>query len=167
MQARSIEGQFAELGVYKGGTAKMLSAIAAETGKNVHLFDTFSGMPQTDKVHDKHQEGDFADTSLESVQAYLTENVNARFHPGWFPESTAGVEDETFCFVHVDADIYQSTKDACAYFYPRLTLGGMMIFHDYAAKSCPGMRRAVHEYFDDKSEKPLFLPPNQCLIIKL
>lgn len=47
-QTRSVPGAIAELGVYKGGTAKLLSHVLADTGKTLHLFDTFSGMPKTD-----------------------------------------------------------------------------------------------------------------------
>ena len=41
--ARAKEGAMAEVGVYKGGTAKVIATAAP--GKKFYLFDTFNGMP--------------------------------------------------------------------------------------------------------------------------
>ena len=71
----------------------------------------------------------------------------------------------SYCFVHVDADIYRSVCDCCAFFYPRLVQGGMMLFDDYGFATCPGVRKAVDEFFADKSHKPLYLPTGQALVI--
>src|SRR5438046_1821983 len=60
----SIPGEAAELGVYMGGTARLLAA--AMPSRRLHLFDTFGGMPETDAKRDKHRPGDFADTSLQA-----------------------------------------------------------------------------------------------------
>src|SRR3954452_6474582 len=46
--ALQLSGEVAEVGVYKGGTARMLAKVFAPAGKTVHLFDTFAGMPQVD-----------------------------------------------------------------------------------------------------------------------
>src|SRR4051812_23722242 len=40
--ALKLPGEVAEVGVYKGGTARMLAKIFAPTGKTVYLFDTFA-----------------------------------------------------------------------------------------------------------------------------
>ena len=41
--ASSLLGSMAELGVYQGGTAKLIAK--ASPAKTLHLFDTFSGLP--------------------------------------------------------------------------------------------------------------------------
>ncbi len=39
---------------------------------------------------------------------------------------------------------------------------------DYGFPSCPGVRRAVDEFFaHERREVPLCLPTGQCLIVKL
>jgi O-methyltransferase len=68
--------------------------------------------------------------------------------------------------VHIDADIYQSVKDSCTFFYPRLESGGIMVFDDYGFPSCPGARKAVDEFFSDKEEFPFYLPSGQCFIVR-
>src|SRR5262249_30195318 len=72
IQTSTLPGDMAEVGVYKGGTAKLLAlTIEPTSSKTLHLFDTFSGMPPTDALTDHHHEGDLGDTSLEAVQKNL------------------------------------------------------------------------------------------------
>ena len=53
------EGEIAEVGVYKGGTARILARACPQ--KTVHLFDTFAGMPEVRPEIDSHKPGDFGD----------------------------------------------------------------------------------------------------------
>jgi len=76
------------------------------------------------------------------------------------------MEAERFCFVHVDADIYRSVLDACAFFWPRLSPGGVLVFDDYGFESCPGAKRAVDEYFAGAMDRPWYLPSGQCVVVK-
>ncbi len=161
-----LAGEVAEVGVYKGGTARMLAKIFAPTGKTVHLFDTFAGMPAVDPAKDLHRAGDFADVSLESVRKYLSDCPNVRLYQGFFPATSGPIEDSAFCFVHVDVDIYQSVLDCCRFFYPRLVPGGVLIFDDYGRHSCPGATMAVDEFFADKPEQPVYVPRGPAFVVK-
>lgn len=165
--AAKLPGDVAEAGVYRGGTARLLSKTLESTDKLLHLFDTFSGMPSTDPNKDIHKEGDFSDTSLESVKKYLHDCKNVRFYQGVFPATSEPVKDMTFSLAHIDVDIYQSVMDCCLFFYPRLQKGGIMLFDDYGFRSCPGAKIAVDEFFSDKPEDTFFLPTGQCFIIRL
>jgi len=159
LQVSSLRGEAAEVGVYKGGTAKIMAK--AMPGRTVNLFDTFEGMPETSKFDvpkrgEGHKPGDFSDTSLESVNEYL-QGYNVHFWPGVFPDSARLLSDDTeFVLVHVDVDIYESTKAACEFFWPRLVDGGIMVFDDYNAPRCPGTNRAVNEFFDGIAEIETF-----------
>jgi O-methyltransferase len=164
--ASRLKGDIAEIGVYRGGTATILGHYADKTGKQLHLFDTFQGMPETDAKKDWHKKGDFSDTSLEQVKANLSSVRNVNFHQGFFPGTAGPVKDSIFCFVHVDVDIYQSVKDCCEFFYPRLQAAGAMLFDDYGKYTCPGALKAVDEFFADKPEKRFYLPSGPCFIIK-
>jgi len=166
-QASALPGDLAEVGVYKGGTAKLLALTTAlRAKKTVHLFDTFAGMPPADAAVDCHHEGDLGDTSLSAVQRHLRDCDNVRFYPGFFPDTAGPIENLRFCLVHVDADIYQSVKDSCTFFYPRMESGGIMVFDDYGFPSCPGARKAVDEFFVGKPEGPVYLPSGQCVVVK-
>jgi O-methyltransferase len=165
--AIGMDGDIAEIGVYKGGTAKLIAKTAAETAKTVHLFDTFSGMPPTDMMKDLHKEGDFSDAPLDDVKMYLKDCSNVRFYPGIFPATSDKVSKLQFCFVHIDVDIYKSVMDCCEFFYPRMVKGGIMIFDDYGFLNCPGAKMAVDEFFADKPEYPCYLPVGESFVIKL
>jgi O-methyltransferase len=165
--AAELPGDLAEVGVYKGGTAKLLAlTVAPRAKKHLHLFDTFEGMPPTDSTADHHHEGDLNDTSLEAVQRSLRDCSNVHIYKGFFPDTAGPVEDNKFCMVHIDVDIYKSVKDSCAFFYPRMENGGIMVFDDYGFSSCPGARKAVDEFFADKPEAPVYLPSGQCIVFR-
>jgi O-methyltransferase len=160
------EGDFAEVGVYKGGTA-YLSASAAPD-KHIHLFDTFAGMPEVKEGIDGHKKGDFADTSITDVKTFLGDHAkNVSFHQGFFPNTTKGLENIQFSLVYIDVDIYQSVKDSLEYFYPRLSAGGMMLFDDFDSPKCIGVRKAIDEFLYDKPESVMVTTYYQGLILKV
>ncbi len=164
--AASAEGDVAEVGVYKGGTAMLLAHLARMQKKQLHLFDTFKGMPPTDPEKDWHKEGDFSDTTLQSVQQFLQSYSNVQIYAGLFPETAGPIEEARFSFVHVDVDIYASVKSCCDFFYDRITEGGVIVFDDYGKVTCLGAKQAVDEFFMGKREKPFYLPTGQSFLIK-
>jgi O-methyltransferase len=166
-QAVHLPGDVAEVGVYKGGTARLLAEAVGRASKRIHLFDTFRGMPATDPDKDIHKEGDFHDTSLAEVRSFLADLQNVQCYPGLFPDTAGSIVGEVFSLVHVDVDIYKSVKECLNFFYPRMVSSGIMVFDDYGFVTCPGARQAVDEFFESKEEKPFYLPTGQCFIIKL
>ena len=162
--AGRVEGQVAELGVFRGGTARLAAQVLSH--KTIHLFDTFEGLPKPDPSKDMMKEGELK-ADLEQVEKFLSDLNNVKIHPGLFPETAADLHDEKFCFVHVDADIYQSVKDACEFFYPRLNKGGIMVFDDYGFYGTHGAKIAVDEFLTDKEEYPIYLVSHHCFIIKI
>lgn len=167
MNAKRLPGSVAEVGVYQGGSARILTEVFANVGKTVNLFDTFEGMPSVDTNLDLHKKGDFSDTSVEKVEKQLEDFTNFRIFKGLFPNTGKPLDSEKFCMVHVDVDIYRSVRDCCEFFYPKLVSGGVMIFDDYGEPTCPGARTAVDEFFTDRSEMPIYIPTGQCFIFKL
>ena len=162
-----LRGDVAEVGVYKGRTAKVLALTSEKLNKNVYLFDTFSGMPETDPDKDIfYQRGAFSDTALSEVESFLSDCNNITIYPGFFPETSKPVEKMSFSFVHVDVDIYRSVLDCCEFFYPRMVKNGVMIFDDPGFSDCKGAKIAVDEFFYDKEEIPIHLATAQVLVIR-
>lgn len=160
LNKEKIQGSIAELGVYKGTTAKILHTMMPE--RNLYLFDTFEGFDQRDFKHEKKKTSSscsFEDTSLDKVKAFLGNSPNIYYGKGYFPSTTTIVpSSEMFALVHLDADLYKPTSDALNYFYPRMSPGGIMIFHDYSSLAWPGITQAVDEFFKEKSESLMLLP---------
>jgi O-methyltransferase len=162
-----LPGAIAEVGVYKGGTGRLLAQAVNRVAKDIHLFDTFYGMPPTDPIKDPcYKEGDFGDVTIDDVTAYLRDCARVHIHEGYFPTTAATLAHQHFCLIHVDVDIYRSVMDSCSFFYPRLVPGGIMVFDDYGF-DCPGAKMAVDEYFADKPERPCYLPTGQCTVTRL
>jgi len=159
-----IEGDMAEVGVYKGGSAKIIAGACPE--KKKHFFDTFTGIPGNTPEVDFYKKGDFAGTSLDSVKSFLEDCQNVYFYSGCFPGSAQALSGKNFCFVHVDVDVYESVRGCLEFFYPKMSRGGVMLFDDWQWKGCPGVKKAVEGFLKDKPEKPVVTASFQCAIIK-
>jgi O-methyltransferase len=146
---RGLPGAVAELGVYRGGFARMLNSFFAD--RTLFLFDTFTGFDARD-VEDDMRLGLPAEpyaispTSVELVRSCLPHPARSRIRPGWFPESAAGLEREAFCFVHVDVGLHHATAAGLDWFYPRLVPGGYLVVADYNNAHTPGVKRAVRAF---------------------
>lgn len=164
---QKLAGCMAEVGVYAGASARLIRE--TDDVRPLHLFDTFSGLPETHATDtefrgQQFQQGDFA-CSLASVQHYLRDLSGITYHQGLFPDTAAGLFDLRFSFVHVDVDIYESARAAVDWFYDRLLPGGIYLSHDFA--TCEGPRRALTDFFADKPEPLLELPGDQVVAVKL
>lgn len=157
-----LGGEIAEVGVAYGASAKLLSEYAGS--RTLHLFDTFEGLPapaQNDS--DKFVAGQFR-TNLEDVRKYL-DGGKIQFHQGMFPETAGPAKHLVFSFVHLDADLYESTLEGLKFFYPRLLAGGILICHDFLTSD--GVNQAFQEFFEDKLEPVIELTGYQCMIVKI
>ena len=158
-----IEGDLAEVGVYRGGSAKLICK--ANGNKALHLFDTFEGLPAVEDIDaPQFNKGQFA-ASFEDVKKHLEDYQNVHFYKGLFPTTATPVANKAFSFVHFDVDTYESTRSCLEFFYPRTNKGGIILSHDYI--SAAGVRRAFDEFFSDKLEPIIEMSGTQCLVVKL
>ena len=160
-----VAGDVAEVGSYRGGSAKMIAGLAAQSGRRVHVFDTFTGMPATDPERDTYREGAFSNTSFEEVRDYLRPCDNVQIYPGLFPDTADPVRNSVFSLVHIDVDIYRSVLDCCRFFFPRMSIGGVMVFDDYGYIKCPGAKMAVEEFCGTRNIPFFYIPTGQAVII--
>ncbi len=164
--ASSFNGSMAQVGVFRGGYARLVDYAKEGNGHAFYIFDTFQGMPKVNENIDLHKEGDFIDTSLESVKSIFSGDKDTIFCPGIFPDTSEPAKNDKFSFVYVDVDIYQSVLDSLIFFYPRMLQGGFMMFDDYMGKNTPGVKIAIDEFLSDKPEKVIITTVGQCVLIK-
>jgi hypothetical protein len=164
-KTNQIEGCMAEVGVYKGGTAAIM---AGYSERHLHLFDTFEGLPASKiETNDLVVPGWLDDVNVNSIKELVNRSNNAIFHIGIFPETTLNLQCKKFALVHLDTDIYQSTFDGLQYFFPKMSKGGAIIVHDFNNDGCPGVKRAVNEFFQANDvEFSVELAETQILIQK-
>ena len=162
-----LEGEMAEVGVYQGGSAKLICD--AKENKKLHLFDTFEGLPHVSEI-DTHfgtkfcNDKEFNNTSEEAVKKFLSCYNNVYIYKGKFPETTEPVMKSKFSFVHLDVDLYESTLSCLKFFYPRLINGGIILTHDFHTK---GVNTAFKEFFQNKVIAIIELAGSQCMVIKI
>jgi len=156
--AAEVPGDVAELGVYKGGSAILLTK--ALPTKAMHVFESFIGLmnlSNADKIRGSasdrgHAEGDFSiadETERQDVKLRLQAN-GICLYEGSFSEQSQRVSSRTFCFAHFDGDTYRSAREFIEFFYPRLAPYGRLVFDDFRWPATPGVERALVEYFGPK-----------------
>jgi O-methyltransferase len=188
-----VPGDFAELGVYKGESAKIIHMM--DPSRKFHLYDTFEGFKEEDLLHETGEAAtyttrNFADTNLDGVKRYLGDSDRFVYHQGRFPQSAAessqfavrssqknnfkepgnwelGTGNCQLALVNLDVDLYAPTKAGLEYFYPLLSPGGVIIIHDYNYK-WPGIKKAVDEFVSAIPETLVMVPDMEgsVMIIK-
>lgn len=136
-------GDFAEVGVFHGGSAYHLYEVALRSGRELHLFDTFTGTPYHTPGLDHHKiDAEFA--AAEAPERIRKLMPTAHLHIGIYPSThPEGLKD--LAFVHCDCDQYLSVKAVIDHMWPLVVPGGIMIFDDYPYLE--GARKAVDDAF--------------------
>ncbi len=178
--AEGISGDFAECGVWRGGS---VMAMAGEllrlkvTDRRIWLYDTFAGMTDPTEADVEAGTGVTASSMLEQTRVGDGNNVwcvagradvEANVRSTGYPfENFTIVEGDVAQTLHVasppqvsllrlDTDWYESTKVSLEVLYPRLVVGGVCILDDYG--HWEGARKAVDEFFSERGHRPYMHP---------
>jgi O-methyltransferase len=172
IEERGIQGDFVEAGVWRGGSS-IIARRFLSRNRTFYLYDTFKGMTQP-TVHDfrigetnnnstfkrwqDSQNIDFNSwvfSSLDEVKAnferfeLLDEKIE--FIEGNVLETlTQSKLPQFISLLRLDTDFYDSTLTELQTFWPRLSIGGVLILDDYG--HWDGARKAVDEYFATSSK---------------
>ncbi|MEV6241645.1 class I SAM-dependent methyltransferase [Lentzea sp. NPDC051838] len=117
------EGMVLEFGVYTGTTLKIIANATA--GREVYGFDSFTGLPEDWRTG--FGAGAFGVDQLPDVPG-------AELIAGWFDEVLPGFAAEhagPVAFLHVDCDLYSSTKTVLEHVGSRLRVGSIVLFDEY------------------------------------
>ncbi|MGY1804697.1 class I SAM-dependent methyltransferase [Blastococcus sp. SYSU D00922] len=117
------EGLYLEFGVHTGSTLRTIAELAP--AGSVYGFDSFEGLPEDWRT--QFTAGAFAVEELPDVPG-------AELVVGWFDQSLPGfleAHPEEVAFLHLDADLYSSTKTVLDAVEPRLRPGTVLVFDEY------------------------------------
>lgn len=172
---RNIPGDFAECGVWRGGSI-MLAALTCkhlgDTDRHFHLFDTFEGNPEP-SPEDLDWDGKNPHPAWEQLTKQgkkwgyggpleaVRQNVlqtgypedRFTFVPGRVEETLPDAAPESLALLRLDTDLYRSTAHELETLYPRLVIGGVLIIDDYGYYQ--GARKATDEYLAKTKAKIL------------
>jgi hypothetical protein len=160
--ADGIEGDFAELGVWRGNSAAILAYYAHRSGRRVVLFDTFEGFNAADlKGIDagKSERTVFDNTSMAIVAATVGYPTSVDYVKGYFPDSAINpLSDRQYSIVSLDCDLYAPMKAGLEFFYTRMSPGGLFLLHDYSSVTWAGAKQAIDEFCTTTGEHLILMP---------
>lgn len=167
-QVRFLGGSYLEVGVWRGGSALVISqAMAAD--QKLFLADTFNGVAKSGIFDTDYKDGHHSDTSKESVHQLLldVDFKNFSIIEGVFPDSVSNaLRDIKFSFVHLDVDVYQSVKESLDFLYPQILKGGIVVIDDYGFFGCEGVARYILEVQKEDLFTVIYNLSGQAILIK-
>ncbi|MDR1373060.1 MAG: class I SAM-dependent methyltransferase [Dysgonamonadaceae bacterium] len=116
-------GLILEFGVFSG---KTINHIASRVQQTVYGFDSFEGLPE--RWRDGFSTGHFQVTHLPKVRQ------NVILIKGWFDQtlpSFLAEHVEPISFLHIDCDLYSSTKTVFELCANRIHSGTVIVFDEY------------------------------------
>lgn len=154
---KNVPGDLIETGVWRGGASIFMRGVLKAHGvtdRTVWAADSFQGLPPPDAARypadadDPHYKFSyFLGVSLEQVkhnfERYGLLDDQVRFLEGWFEDTLPSAPINALALLRLDGDMYESTMDALANLYPKLSIGGFVIVDDYYLDGC---KQAVHDY---------------------
>ena len=144
------DGDVVECGCFNGTSTAKLSLVCKEVGRQLHVFDSFEGLPEGgESAANKYTEyslrrasegadwfrGSFSaglETVQENVRRYGCLEV-CNFHRGWFKDTlTPGNVPQPTAFAFTDVDLPSSARECLVGIWPHLSDGGVYFSHDFA-----------------------------------
>lgn len=122
----AVDGLYHEFGVFKGTTINHIAEFIGQD-KTVHGFDWFEGL-----TTDWMGPGSKGDFSAKGVIPEVRGNV--QLHVGLFAEALPPFLDAhagPASFVHIDCDIYQSTREIFEILEARFVEGSVIVFDEF------------------------------------
>ena len=147
-----VDGDFVELGCYKGDTSLLLAEILVGTNKRLYIYDSFEGLPEKTEadasvVGENFQAGELFVSKREVKERFLRANLPVPvIKKAWFNELSEADLPEQISFAFLDGDFYESIRDSLKSVSGRMVSGGKIIVHDYGTDALPGVTKAVDEW---------------------
>ena len=178
--ANELPGDFAECGVWRGGSVMAMALELRNLGladRTIWMYDTYGGMTAPTAEDVEATTGRTAREMLETTElgdgnnvwAFATRqdvmrNITQTGYPldrfrvveGDVAQTLLTDVPERISLLRLDTDWYESTKVGLEVLYPRLVPGGVCILDDYG--HWQGARTAVDEYFAAAGHRPLMMP---------
>jgi len=173
---RNIEGDYVECGVGHGfiSSAIMEYVNWNELSKNFYLFDTFEGLdPRYLTSGELARIGD-VDAYNEAKYCEDYQSVEKNFHEwdrvylikGAIPETLNTPPIDKVAYLHIDMNCVIPEIAAIEHFYPKLSIGSIILLDDYAYSGFSDQKKAMDKWADKIGVNILSLPTGQGMLVK-
>jgi hypothetical protein len=148
----NIEGMVLEFGVYQG---KTIEIIASHFSNNtIWGFDSFEGLPEDwftklDKSTCKFKKGRWAVDQLPIVSNNV--NLIKGFYKDSVPPWIKNVSMTDVKFIHIDCDLYSSTKEVLTFLNDYIVPGTVIVFDEFY----PWSDYSLYETWEEHEYKAL------------
>ncbi|MDB5191243.1 MAG: hypothetical protein JWQ96_806 [Segetibacter sp.] len=118
------DGLYCEFGVYKGSS---INYMAPNKNVTFHGFDSFEGLPE-------YWKPGYGEGFFDLKGALPKFEANVVLHKGWFNETLplfVQQNSQPLALLHVDCDLYSSTKVIFDFMKHRIIEGTIIIFDEY------------------------------------
>jgi hypothetical protein len=172
-EALRLPGDFMECGTFKGDFAWVVSQCVdfATAGKTFYLYDSFEGFAKEDKTVDQGY-ADFANPIYQEVGIYesvlqrFKRNPEVKITKGYLPETLDPIYPAKISFLHMDLNSPGAEVDTLRKLWPRIVVGGFVIFDDYGWKVFAKQKEAEDQFASEHGLSILELPTGQGLLLK-
>lgn len=175
--ALSVEGDFVELGTFRGFMSQCIMKFIAwevELERSFYLYDTFSGFD--DEISDKSDFGGGFEWMQDAQQKYanpdnfnkvkermsMYSNVNIVI--GSVPDSLKNSPSK-IAFMHIDLNSPKAEGAALEILFDRMSPGGFIVLDDYGWFNMQKQKDVALQFFNDRNIGILELPTGQGLVV--
>jgi O-methyltransferase len=155
-EALGCDGDFVELGCYKGDTSVELARIIRDSDKALYLYDSFIGMPTPTSAdgYTVFKTGDLATRPDEVMRRFKKYGLSEPFIiQKLFENLEADDLPEKIAFAFLDGDLYSSIKSSLRVI--ELKSPAHIVIHDFNNSNLPGVRKATLEWLREHREYSL------------
>ncbi len=171
MKAKSLEGDFVECGVDRGGFSRAAMhyiGFADLPERRFFLVDTYCGIPEETLVGDPNREllRTRYDRTFDDVVRAFAPFPNAIIVQGKIPEILPAIDSDRICYVSIDLNTVEPSVAAAEHCWDRMVSGAPMVLDDYGQTFFAGMKPAFDSFARRRGVEILSLPTSQGLVFK-
>ena len=164
-----VPGDIAEFGVGSGISLLafvrindvLQKGLDARARRRIYAFDSFEGLPKLSAFDEPsggasggaqmHEGGYSGATAYASLARFVAAHENVTLVKGWFSATLPSFIEKHqhlgLALVHVDCDLFESTRDCLTLVLPRVVPGGIVLFDELFHPQFPGETKGFWEVY--------------------
>ncbi|MDO4780969.1 MAG: TylF/MycF/NovP-related O-methyltransferase [Candidatus Saccharibacteria bacterium] len=172
-RTKSVPGAVVEFGCFVGTTSVHLQRWLLGGDKELHVYDSFEGLPEKTAEDSSPAGEQFRPGELHATKKQLITNFKKadlplpHIHRGWFSELPDDAVPPRVSFAFLDGDYYESVLTPLRLLESRLQPGAIIVVDDYANEALPGAAKAVAVWRQQTKHQTTLQVEQSLAIIRL